>query len=77
MKQNTPLKELIEWIEKYCVDEKNQQNINFIKLKAIVLLEQEKQMVVDANRDGVDMVVDKKPFITGEEYYTTKYNQLK
>ena len=33
------------------------------------LLEMEKQMIIKANRDGVDMAVDKKPFIMGEQYY--------
>ena len=33
----------------------------------------EKQQIISANRDGVDMVVDKKPFITGEEYYNENY----
>lgn len=34
----------------------------------------EKEQIVKANRDGVDMCVDKKPFITGEEYYSETYN---
>jgi len=28
-----------------------------------------KQEIIKANRDGVDMAVDKKPFIMGEQYY--------
>jgi len=31
--------------------------------------EMHKQEIIKANRDGVDMAVDKKPFITGEQYY--------
>lgn len=38
-------------------------------------LKMEKEQIVKANRDGVDMCVDKKPFITGEEYYSENYYQ--
>jgi hypothetical protein len=36
-------------------------------------LEKEKQQIVDANRDGVDMVLLKKNFVTGEQYYNETY----
>jgi hypothetical protein len=35
--------------------------------------EMEKQQIINANRDGVDMVVDNKNFITGEQYYNETY----
>jgi len=35
----------------------------------------EKQQIIDANRSGVDMIVDKKNFITGEQYYKFKFNE--
>ena len=38
-------------------------------------LEMEKQQIIKSNRDGVDMCVDKKPFITGEQYYSEKYKK--
>lgn len=28
-----------------------------------------KEEIMKSNRDGVDMVIDKKPYVTGEEYY--------
>lgn len=28
-----------------------------------------KEETIKSNRDGVDMVVDKKPYVTGEQYY--------
>jgi hypothetical protein len=38
-----------------------------------VIFEQAKAMhqkeIITANRDGVDMIVDKKPYITGVQYY--------
>jgi hypothetical protein len=37
------------------------------------LLEEEKEHIINANRDGVDMVVDNKKFITGEQYYNETY----
>jgi hypothetical protein len=35
--------------------------------------EMEKERIINANRDGVDMVVDKKDFISGEQYYEQTY----
>jgi hypothetical protein len=32
-----------------------------------------REQIIESNRDGVDMVVDKKPFVTGEQYYNEKY----
>ena len=41
------------------------------------ILEQAKAMhqeeIITANRDGVDMVIDKKPYVTGEEYYNETF----
>jgi hypothetical protein len=33
----------------------------------------EKEQIINANRDGVDMVVNKENFITGEQYYNETY----
>jgi hypothetical protein len=33
----------------------------------------EKKQIENANRDGVDMVVNKENFITGEQYYNETY----
>lgn len=35
--------------------------------------EMEKQQIMKSNRDGVDMVIDKKSFITAEQYYNETY----
>jgi hypothetical protein len=34
----------------------------------------EKEQIMDANRDGVDMVLYKKDFISGEQYYNETFN---
>ena len=39
-----------------------------------IYLEKEKEQIINANRDGVDMVVDKKDFISGEQYYNETFN---
>ena len=39
------------------------------------LKEMEKEKIIKANRDGIDMVVDKKDFITGEQYYNETFKQ--
>lgn len=38
-------------------------------------LEKEKEQIINANRSGVDMVVNKEKFITGEDYYNQTFNQ--
>ena len=35
----------------------------------------EKQQIIDANRGGVDMVIEKKPFVTGVQYYNQTYGK--
>jgi len=37
--------------------------------------EMEKERIIKANRDGVDMVVDKKDFISGEQYYNETFKK--
>lgn len=46
-------------------------------LKKLILAakEIEKEQIINANRSGVDMVVNKEKFITGEDYYKQTYNQ--
>ena len=35
----------------------------------------EKEQIIKSNRDGVDMVIDKKDFINGEDYYNDTFNK--
>jgi len=39
-----------------------------------IWIQEEKEQIINANRDGVDMVVDKKDFISGEQYYNETFN---
>jgi hypothetical protein len=41
---------------------------NFLEIKREAK-EMHKAEIIKANRDGVDMAVDRKPFIMGEQYY--------
>ncbi len=34
-----------------------------------------KQEIIKSNRDGVDMVTDKKRFVTGEQYYNETFKK--
>jgi hypothetical protein len=38
-------------------------------------LEMEKQQIMKSNRDGVDMVLEGKPFLTAEQYYNETYKK--
>jgi hypothetical protein len=61
----------IEWLEQQF----NDPNIP----NSTMLFEQAKQLhkqeIIDANRDGVDMIIEHKPYITGEEYYNNTFKQ--
>jgi len=63
----------IEWftnqLEKHYVFQDIKNTTAFLQAK-----EMEKEQIVNANRDGVDMVVDKKDFISGEQYYNETFN---
>jgi len=37
-------------------------------------LELERHTIINANREGVDMCVDKKPYITGSQYFEETFN---
>jgi hypothetical protein len=75
MKPETANRTALEWLE-----------YEFVKLESTVgvhssmyhLIEKamlmEKEQIINANRDGVDMVVDKKDFISGEQYYNETFN---
>jgi hypothetical protein len=59
----------LQWLIGYYYD-----NEGAIGIKQLEKAEQmEKEQIINANRDGVDMVVDKKDFISGEQYYEETY----
>ena len=66
----------VQWLEIVLIpdpisEEDFEHNINCWKQAK----EMEKEQIINANRDGVDMVVDKKDFISGEQYYNETFNQ--
>jgi len=75
MTKLTALQEAMRIVEKYSpslFQVYTQDSRNFLsEMKAC--LEKEKQQIIDANRDGVDMVLLKKNFVTGEQYYNETY----
>jgi hypothetical protein len=70
MKRRTAMQTLIHEISKSPIS-----NLSILNLiENLRLLEVEKEQIINANRDGVDMVVDKKDFISGEQYYNETFN---
>ncbi len=78
---NNETQTAVEWFEKnsskyisYHYDKAYEEHEEVAKIfeqaKAM-----EKEQIINANRDGVDMVVDKKDFISGEQYYNETFNQ--
>jgi len=53
--------------------------ITFLEKEFIKLLDQaiemEKQQIIQSNRDGVDMIINEKHFISGEKYYNETFKQ--
>ncbi len=76
MKSKTALQQFIEWGTQMIGDYPSNK-LSFYEAidKAEELLELEKQQIMKSNRDGVDMCIDKKPFITAEEYYNQNYGK--
>jgi len=65
----------VQWLEIVLIpdpisEEEFEHNINCWKQAK----KMEKEQIINANRDGVDMVVDKKDFISGEQYYNKTFN---
>ena len=58
---------------RYAGDEELANLIDFLCEREQVAKEMEKQQIIDANRDGADMVIDNVPFITGEQYYNETF----
>ena len=61
------MKTAVEWLE----EQTRKPEWHSLKRQDIFeqAKEMEKQQIIDANRNGVDMVIDNKKFITGEQYY--------
>jgi hypothetical protein len=55
----------------YLNDEQENNLIKVIKQS----LEMEKLQIMKSNRDGVDMVLEGKPFLTAEQYYIETYKE--
>lgn len=65
----------IEWlIKEISKDKIGTAIITTLKNEFFLARIKEKEQIIKANRDGVDMCTDKKPFITGDEYYKQVYN---
>jgi hypothetical protein len=68
----------VEWLVEQLFKTNNNTN-DAKKMDINKIIEQakemEKQQIIQSNRDGVDMVVDGKPFITGEQYYNEMFEE--
>jgi len=78
----TALEELIEWINMgigNCIEVGNQDSIGPLKaarFKAAILLEKEKQQIIDAFAEGFDAQYESErpEALTGKEYYKETFN---
>jgi hypothetical protein len=63
----------IEWL----IDRIKNQHLTLLSLDKLQeqAKEMHKQEIIKSNRDGVDMVIDNKRFITGEGYYSETFNK--
>ena len=68
----TPMQEMLEWVRATLPMDLDTPRL--IEEKIESLLEKEKEVIIKANRDGIDMVVGRKHFILGEQYYNETFN---
>ena len=61
----------VDWLFRQLWDEPKDKFTWYALLKKANKMFEEQ--IIKSNRDGVDMIVDKKPFITGEDYYNETY----
>jgi hypothetical protein len=62
----------VNWLENNIYPDIHYMDILKLTKKA---KEMEIQQIIKSNRDGVDMVINKNPFITGEDYYNETFNK--
>ena len=65
--EKTAVEWLVEHLTEYGFD------LSHHKIEIGQAKEKEKQQIMDANRNGVDMVINNKQFITGEQYYNETF----
>ena len=75
--------ELIDELKKISTAVSKENNLDMVAAfnyaidLARLNIKKEKEQIINANRNGVDMVINKENFITGEDYYNQTYNQNK
>ena len=73
--------ELIDELKKISTAVSKENNLDMVAAfnyaidLARLNIKKEKEQIINANRNGVDMVINKENFITGEDYYNQTYNQ--
>jgi hypothetical protein len=66
----------VEWLYKNLLENPiSNQDVEYNEAVFHNAKEMEKQQIIDANRDGTDMVIDNMTFITGEQYYNKTFNK--
>jgi len=67
----------IEWLEEQIEKDSDiifyERNLHPYEKYIEQAKQMEKERIIDANRDGVDMVIAKERYITGEQYYNETY----
>jgi len=69
----TPIQEAIEKVQSLRQIDAVINPIGVIESILSNMLEKEKEVIIKANRDGIDMVVGRKHFILGEQYYNETF----
>jgi hypothetical protein len=70
----TPIQELIDSVGCMAQGLDADELYDYFMKEAERMLEKEKEVIIKANRDGIDMVVGRKHFILGEQYYDKTFN---
>lgn len=69
------MKTALEWLEDTLYPYLNKEDKEYTDVLFNKAKQMEKEQIIKSNRDGVDMVVNKQKFVTGEEYYNETFNK--
>ena len=77
-KKQSSVDHIINWVTTNGLFSEDGKSITYscAELEAVIreAKAMHKEEVIKANRDGVDMVIAKEKYITGEEYYNETFN---
>jgi len=67
----------LQWFKDVSYPYLDKESKEYIDILFNHALQMEREQIIKSNRDGVDMVIDKVFYVTGEQYYNETYGDKK